>query len=66
MKPGALNVLPRKPNGQSLEDARLIEKIGEICAEYPRYGYRRVTPQLRRDGLSAPPSEQAGGRGPES
>jgi len=39
------------PLGQRPEDARIIEKIGEICIEYPRYGYRRVTAQLRRDGF---------------
>ncbi|MSP31706.1 MAG: transposase [Pseudolabrys sp.] len=27
-------------------------KIGEICEEYPRYGYQRVTAQLHRDGLA--------------
>ena len=40
-----------EPAGQSLGDAKVVQKIGEICAEYPRYGYRRVTAQLRRDGL---------------
>lgn len=39
------------PAGQSPGDAKVVQKIGEICAEYPRYGYRRVTAQLRRDGL---------------
>jgi hypothetical protein len=30
----------RRFAGQPLEDARLVEQIGEICAEYPSYGYR--------------------------
>lgn len=40
-----------QPLGQRPEDAQITEKIGEICAEYPCYGYRRVTAQLRRDGI---------------
>jgi putative transposase len=39
-----------EPLGQPLGDAKVVQKIGEICAEYPRYGYRRVSAQLRRDG----------------
>lgn len=40
------------PAALGVEDARLVEKIGElICADYPSYGYRRVTAQLRRDGF---------------
>jgi len=39
------------PQGQPPEDARIVEKIGEICIEYPRYGYRRVTARLRREGF---------------
>ncbi|MBO6720027.1 MAG: IS3 family transposase [Rhizobiaceae bacterium] len=40
-----------EPCGQRPQDARIVEKIGEICVEFPRYGYRRVTAQLRRDGF---------------
>ena len=40
-----------KPAGEAHDEAIIIEKIGEICAELPRYGYRRVTAQLRRDGM---------------
>jgi putative transposase len=36
---------------QSIEEARLIIRIQEICAEWPRYGYRRVTAQLRHEGI---------------
>jgi putative transposase len=39
-----------EPKGQPVEEARLIERIQEICAEWPFYGYRRVTAQLRAEG----------------
>jgi transposase InsO family protein len=32
------------------EEADLRGKIEAICLEYPRYGYRRVTEQLKREG----------------
>ena len=41
-----------EPSGQPIEEARLVERIKEICAEWPSYGYRRVTAQLSRDGLA--------------
>ncbi len=41
-----------EPKGQAVGDAKVVQKIGEICAEYPRYDYRRVTAQLSRDGLA--------------
>ena len=31
-------------------DAELKARMREICAEFPRYGYRRVTAQLRAEG----------------
>ena len=31
-------------------EARLVARIREICAEFPRYGYRRVTAQLKAEG----------------
>lgn len=37
--------------GQPLEEARLVARIAEICAEWPRYGYRRVTAQLHNEDL---------------
>lgn len=40
-----------RPAGQSIADARLVTRMTEICAEWPRYGYRRVAAQLRHDGL---------------
>jgi len=38
------------PNGIKLE-ADLVDRIETICLEFPRYGYRRVTKQLKRDRL---------------
>ena len=38
---------------QPVQHAFLVERIGEICAEFPRYGYRRVTAQLHLDGVIA-------------
>jgi putative transposase len=32
------------------EEARLVARVHEICAEFPRYGYRRVTAQLKAEG----------------
>lgn len=31
-------------------DKTLIDRIEQICLEFPRYGYRRVTRQLQREG----------------
>lgn len=38
-----------EPAGQPIEEARLVE-LKEICAEWPCYGYRRVTAQLHAEG----------------
>lgn len=35
---------------QSLSEARLVECIGEIAAEWPCYGYRGVTAELHAQG----------------
>jgi putative transposase len=35
---------------QPVEEARLVERIREICAEWPAYGYRRVTAELHDEG----------------
>jgi HTH-like domain len=37
---------------ERIADAVIVEMIGDVCAEFPCYGYRRVTPQLRRDGIT--------------
>jgi putative transposase len=43
-----------RPRARSVEamaaEARLVARIREICAEFPRYGYRRVTAQLKAEG----------------
>jgi len=43
-----------KPKAKSLErmkaEADLVDRIEAICLEFPRYGYRRVTKQLQREG----------------
>jgi transposase InsO family protein len=31
-------------------DEALIERMGDLCLEFPSYGYRRVTKQLNREG----------------
>jgi len=43
-----------KPEDKSqwkMEEADLRGRIEAICLEYPRYGYRLVTEQLKREGL---------------
>jgi putative transposase len=37
--------------GQPIDEGQLMAHITEICAEFPRYGYRRITAQLREDGI---------------
>ena len=39
-----------RPRGRGRDDEELIGRIEAICEEFPRYGYRRVTAQLRHDG----------------
>jgi len=39
----------RNPDRMKTE-ADLVDRIETICLEFPRYGYRRVTAQLARDG----------------
>ncbi len=40
---------PGNPN-QMKTEADLVDRIEAICLEFPRYGYRRVTHQLKREG----------------
>jgi len=43
----------KKPEvSQQINEANLIDRIGEIVCEFPGYGSRRVTEQLRREGLT--------------
>ena len=46
-----------EPAGQPIEEARLVERIKEICAEWPCYGYRRVTAELHAEGMPRQPQE---------
>jgi transposase InsO family protein len=39
-----------EPQIQPIDDARLVEQIKEVCAEWPAYGYRRVTAELHGEG----------------
>src|SRR5262249_44346669 len=39
-----------EPKSQPVGEARLVEQIKEICAEWPAYGYRRVTAELNGEG----------------
>jgi len=39
-----------EPEAQLVEEARLVERMREICAEWPAYGYRRVTAELHGEG----------------
>ncbi len=41
------------PAARSIGEAEIVERIATLCAEFPRYGYRRVTAQLHRDGVIA-------------
>ena len=41
---------PKAPETSS-EQRALTDRIEEIAEEFPRYGYRKVTAQLRREGL---------------
>ncbi|MCL5071074.1 MAG: IS3 family transposase [Actinobacteria bacterium] len=40
-----------KPKGGKLSDMDLAERIEKIALDYPSYGYRRITAQLKRQGL---------------
>ena len=46
--------LPRRTSyyepRHKLVDEALIDRISDLCLEFPRYGYRRVTKQLHREG----------------
>jgi hypothetical protein len=37
-----------EPEIQPIDEARLVEQIKEVCAEWPAYGYRRVTAATQR------------------
>ena len=39
-----------EPASQPIGEARLVEQIKAVCAEWPAYGYRRVTAELHGEG----------------
>jgi putative transposase len=39
-----------EPELQAISEARLVEQIKAVCAEWPAYGYRRVTAELHDEG----------------
>ena len=39
-----------EPESQRMGEARLVEQIKTVCAEWPAYGYRRVTAELQGEG----------------
>jgi putative transposase len=39
-----------EPEVQRVDEARLVERMREVCAEWPAYGYRRVTAELQAEG----------------
>ena len=39
-----------EPQVQPIDKARLVEQIKAVCAEWPAYGYRRVTAELHGEG----------------
>ena len=39
-----------EPAFQPIGEARLVEQIKAVCAEWPAYGYRRVTAELHDEG----------------
>jgi transposase InsO family protein len=41
---------PKSPE-DTAEERTLVQRIEEIAEEFPRYGYRKVTAQLHREGL---------------
>ena len=42
-----------KPKGTKPDDASLVKRIEKLVEEFSGYGYRRITAQLRREGIRA-------------
>ena len=36
---------------RAAEDRRIVERLENLASEYPRYGYRRMAAQLKREGF---------------
>ena len=54
-----------EPEIQPIDEARLVEQIKEVCAEWPAYGYRRVTAELHGEGRIVNHKKDGGGPGPK-
>jgi putative transposase len=51
LAPSTYYYRPRARSAEAaLAEARLVARIHAICAEFPRYGSRRVTAQLKAEG----------------
>jgi putative transposase len=51
LAPSTYHYRPRPRSAEAMAaEARLVARIHAICAEFPRYGYRRVTAQLKAEG----------------
>jgi putative transposase len=60
LAPSTYYYQPRaKPAEAVAEEARLVTRIRAIGAEFPRYGYRRVTAQLKAEGERINPKRVA-------
>ena len=42
---------PKRNEIREEEDKRIVKRLNELTVEYSRYGYRRMTAQLKREGL---------------
>jgi transposase InsO family protein len=43
----------RQSDREKMRSDGVVQKVRQICCEYPRYGYRRVTKELVRRGVKA-------------
>ena len=46
----ARSTLYHEPESQLVDEVRLVERMREVCAEWPAYGYRRVTAEPHSEG----------------
>ena len=54
---------PRAASPAKLQaDADLRDRLEEIALRFPRYGYRRMTRQLQREGFAVNHKSASGGR----
>jgi len=42
---------PKRSTAKAEENERIVKRLNELAVEYSRYGYRRMTAQLKREGL---------------